>query len=373
MKNDKKDKKVGIMTLFNCYNYGAVLQAYATYKYVKMLGYTDVELIDYENKFEAKSKKTLFFIFSGNIKHIIKKIIQYIILGKNRNLKKAFKSFCDGLEKSNKKYKNIEELKNTNYDILISGSDQIWNPVIFGTLDKVYLLDFSNTAKKIAISSSAGSYKFQPKEKQEVVECLKKFDGIAVREETLKKQLENDIQDIFVSIDPTLLLTEEEWCQSLEANNKYNENNSEYVLLYIVDANLKTYLPEIRKLKEKIKKDFWLITPYTYKMECIDRNIVKSTPNDFISLFKNASMVITNSFHGVIFSSNFNKKFIALENHKNPVRAKDYLNKIGIPEIIVKNEKEAEDIELEKINWNYYHKLEEVVKETKKWIGDKIG
>ena len=145
MKNDKKDKKVGIMTLFNCYNYGAVLQAYATYKYVKMLGYTDVELIDYENKFEAKSKKTLFFIFSGNIKHIIKKIIQYIILGKNRNLKKAFKSFCDGLEKSNKKYKNIEELKNTNYDILISGSDQIWNPVIFGTLDKVYLLDFSNT------------------------------------------------------------------------------------------------------------------------------------------------------------------------------------------------------------------------------------
>ena len=92
MKNDKKDKKVGIMTLFNCYNYGAVLQAYATYKYVKMLGYTDVELIDYENKFEAKSKKTLFFIFSGNIKHIIKKIIQYIILGKNRNLKKAFKS-----------------------------------------------------------------------------------------------------------------------------------------------------------------------------------------------------------------------------------------------------------------------------------------
>lgn len=370
----KKEKmKVGIITLYNCYNYGAVLQAYATYKYVKMLGYENVELINYENAYEAKMKKTVPFVFSGSLKEIIKKFIQYFILGKNRNLKKAFKNFHKEFKISNKKYNSIEELKNTDYDILISGSDQIWNPTIFNEMDKAYLLDFSETAKKISIASSAGSYKFSSDEKIKIIKSLKKYSGISVREETLKKQLEDEIQDIFVSTDPTLLLSEKEWCDNLKSNNKYNEKNSDYVLLYIVDANLKTYLAEIRKLKQKVKKDFWLITPYKYKMECIDKNIVGATPNDFISLVKNSDMVVTNSFHGVIFSSNFNKKFIALENHKNPVRTKDYLNRIGIPERIVKNELEVENIEIENFNMDYHKNIEKIVNETKQWIGDKIG
>ena len=240
-------------------------------------------------------------------------------------------------------------------------------------MDKAYLLDFSETAKKISIASSAGSYKFSSDEKIKIIKSLKKYSGISVREETLKKQLEDEIQDIFVSTDPTLLLSEKEWCDNLKSNNKYNEKNSDYVLLYIVDANLKTYLAEIRKLKQKVKKDFWLITPYKYKMECIDKNIVGATPNDFISLVKNSDMVVTNSFHGVIFSSNFNKKFIALENHKNPVRTKDYLNRIGIPERIVKNELEVENIEIENFNMDYHKNIEKIVNETKQWIGDKIG
>ncbi len=369
----KKNEKVGVVTLYNCYNYGAVLQAYATCKYIKLLGYDNVELVDYENEFEAKAKKTLPFIFSGSIKEIVKKFLQFVIFGKNRHLRKAFNDFLTNYDKSDIKYKDLNDLRKTNYDILVSGSDQIWNPVIFSELDKVYLLDFSETAKKISISSSAGSYKYSSEEKREVVECLKKYSGISVREETLKNQLSDEFDNIFVSVDPTLLLTKEEWCESLPAKNRYNEENEDYVLIYIVDANLKRYLPEIRILKERLNKKIWLITPYKYKMECIDRNIVGATPNDFISLFKNASFVITNSYHGVIFSSNFRKKFIALENHKNPVRARDYLTKIGIPEVIIKNEADSRNINLDNINDKYYSKLENVVSETKKWIGEQIG
>lgn len=369
----KDNKKVGIVTLYNCYNYGAVLQAYATCKYVELLGYKDVELVDYENEFESKSKKTFQFIFKGGIKQTIKKIIQYIILGKNRNLKKGFKQFCENLRKSKEKYTSIEQLKNTDYDILISGSDQIWNPVIFGELDLTYLLDFSEKAQKYSISSSAGSYKYSEEEKNKVVNCLKKYTGISVREQTLKKQLEDRVDNIFVSTDPTLLLTKNEWCEHLPATNKYNEENSEYVLVYLVDANLKQYLPEIEILKEKLGKKIWMITPYKYKMKFIDRNIVSATPNDFISLFKNASFVITNSFHGVIFSTNFKKKFVALENHKNPVRAKDYLSKIGISDRIIKNADDAKKIDLSKIDTEYFGNLEKIINDTKKWIGDQIG
>ena len=63
----KKKEKVGVVTLFNCYNYGAVLQAYATCKFLEKLGYNDVELVNYENKYESKLKKTIPYIFSGNV------------------------------------------------------------------------------------------------------------------------------------------------------------------------------------------------------------------------------------------------------------------------------------------------------------------
>lgn len=371
--NRNKEKKVGVVTLYNCYNYGAVLQAYATCKYFELLGYKNVELVDYENKYESKMKKTIPFILSGSVKDMFKKFIQFVFLGKNRHLKKGFNKFCKTLKKSEKKYQNIEELRSTNYDILISGSDQIWNPVIFNELDLVYLLDFSETAQKYSISSSAGSYKYSIEEKNKVVKCLKKYSGIAVREESLKRQLEDSIDNIFVSTDPTLLLTEEDWCKALPANNRYNEENMDYILVYLVDANLKQYTEEIKILKEKLNKEIWLITPYKYKMKYIDRNIVSATPNDFISLIKNASFIITNSFHGVIFSTNFKKKFVALENHKNPVRARDYLSKIGIENRIIKNVEDAKKIELDKIDAKYYEELEQIVNNTKQWIGDKIG
>lgn len=370
----EKEKKVGIMTLFNCYNYGAVLQAYATYKFVKNLGYENVELINYENDYESKMKKTIPFIFSGNLKDIIKKFIQFVFLGKNRHLKSGFKLFCDSLIKSNRKYRNIVELKESNYDILISGSDQIWNPVIFNTLDLSYLLDFSDKAKKISISSSAGSYKFSGNEKKNIVRCLNNYNAISVREESLKKQLQTEVKnDIFVSTDPTLLLSHEEWINDLKLSNKFNEQNSKYILMYIVDANLNTYYEELKVLKERLNLPIWLITPYKFKMKYIDRNIVSATPNDFISLFDNAEFVITNSYHGVIFSTNFKKNFIALENHKNPVRTRDYLSKIQISEKIITNKKDAETINFENNNFEYYDKLKKIVNDTKKWIGDSLS
>ncbi len=369
----ENEKKIGIITLFNCYNYGAVLQAYATYKYIESLGYKNVEIIDYENKYESKMKNTFFYIFSGNIKEAFKRIIQYIIFGKNRNQKKGFSKFIKNMKKSSNTYKSEKELKKTNYDILISGSDQIWNPNIFNGIDTTYLLSFSENAKKYAISSSAGSYKYSDDEKEIIVKYLKEYSGISVREESLKNQLKDSIKDIFVSTDPTLLLSKEEWLNSMPNNNRYKEKESEYILVYIVDANLKQYIDEIKKIKEIIKKEVWFITPYKFKMKYIDKNIVSATPEDYLSLIENADFIITNSFHGVAFSTNFKKRFIALENHKNPNRVKNYLGRIKLEDRIIKNSNDIERIDINKIDLNYYNDLEKIINKTKQWIGDKIG
>lgn len=363
-----KKNKIGVITLHNSYNYGAVLQAYATCEYIKSIGYKDVELINYENKYEKKSKEPLKFIFSGTIKSQIKKFIQYVIFGKNRHLKKGFKRFNNSMKKSNY-VEDVHQIENQKYDILISGSDQIWNPVIFDGIDPIFFLNFSNKSRKISISSSAGSYIFSQNEMKDVSGYLNKYDAISVREESLKKQLEKNIdKEIFVSTDPTLLLSKLEWENRLKSNNRYNENESEYILLYLVDANLKVYEKEIISLKQRIKLPIWIITPYKFKFKNIDKNIVSASPEDFISLVSNATYIITNSFHGVIFSTNFSKPFVALENHKNPKRTFDYLKSICLENRIVKNESEARKIS---IMFEYQfskQKLNGLVDNTKKWI-----
>ena len=91
-----------------------MLQAYATCKFIEKLGYNDVELVNYENKYESKLKKTIPYIFSGNIKDAIKRTIQFVFLGKNRHLKKGFKKFCNSLKKSTKKYKNTRKRRSRN-------------------------------------------------------------------------------------------------------------------------------------------------------------------------------------------------------------------------------------------------------------------
>ncbi len=360
-----KSNKIGIMTIHNCYNYGASLQAYATYYFLKKIGFENVEIINYENDFEKKSKSSIKFIKTGKGKEKIKRMVQYIIFGKNRHLKKGFKKFNKNLIRSPKVDKDT--IYSLSYDILISGSDQIWNPVIFNELDEMFFLNFANNAKKMSISSSAGSYIYNKNEIERVNELLSKYDAISVREISLKEQLQPNLKkEVFVSVDPTLLLDKSEWKKSL--NIKKEKNEEEYILLYLVDANINDYMNEIERLKKRINLPIWFITPYKFKYKNIDKNIVSATPELFISLINNSEFVITNSYHGVIFSTNFDKNFFALENHKNPKRTQDYLTSIGLQDRIVKNEEDAKKIALMYDKEKAAIKLKELVDCTKNWI-----
>lgn len=125
---------------------------------------------------------------------------------------------------------------------------------------------------------------------------------------------------------------------------------------------------EIERLKKRINLPIWFITPYKFKYKNIDKNIVSATPELFISLINNSEFVITNSYHGVIFSTNFDKNFFALENHKNPKRTQDYLTSIGLQDRIVKNEEDAKKIALMYDKEKAAIKLKELVDCTKNWI-----
>lgn len=367
------NKYIGLITLHNSYNYGAVLQSYSTYSYIRKIGFDNIEIIDYENDFESSSKKVSRIIFKGNFKDISKKIIQYIIFGKNRNLKKGFNKFSMQRMNYSPKIRNKSDLKERkfNYDIMISGSDQLWNPVIFGEIDDAYFLNFSNANKRISIATSAGSYTFSNNEKNNIKQLLENYDYISVREKSLKDQLQPlTKKDIFVSVDPTLLLSKEDWINEL--NIDITKPKEKYILLYIVDANIRDYKKEIKIIKQRLSLPIYMITTYRIKMPNVDKNIVSATPEKFLSLVNNATYVITNSYHGCIFSVNFRKIFFALENHKNPKRTYDFLSSIDLEGRIISNEEMAKKISIDFSYSKVENKLEKLIDNSKKWIKDSL-
>lgn len=129
-------KRIGIITIHTDFNYGAVLQAGASQKILELNGY-DAEIINYENKNIAEQSK-LIYKQDGKVKGYIITFIRNTLFGRYKYYKKATALLDDYRKLSDKKYKSIEDLSDTPYSVVISGSDQIWNPTISRGIDEVF-------------------------------------------------------------------------------------------------------------------------------------------------------------------------------------------------------------------------------------------
>lgn len=325
-------KKIGIMTIHTTYNYGAVLQAYATEAFYNAQGY-DAELVDYTNDHIQEQLK-LFYKQDGKIKGYFITFIRNTVFGRLHYYKKAFGNIKNTCRFSNKHYSTLSELDSTNYDVLVAGSDQLWNPLISGELDPAFFLQFGNS-RKISVASSVGSSKLNDKELLKVKDYLKSFDAISVREEFAKEQLQPlTSKEIKILLDPTLLLSREHWIHEVAVNSKFYSTKEKYIVTYFAGGNKDSHRKIIREYAEKFNLPVWTIQYSNYSWKESSRKILGASMEDFVALIANASLVITDSFHGVAFSVNLGTDFVALTNKANPVRVKALLEKIGITERI---------------------------------------
>lgn len=329
------NRKIGIITFHNAYNYGAILQAYALFK---VLENENAECIDYiqadlnlKYHHQLYNRKKSFYI---NIKHFLK----YYILRKSYLKERKMKDFLKAnIRFSNRKFSSFDELKfnSGDYDILISGSDQIWNPELTGgTIDKAYLLQFGNTnAKRISYASSAGSYVFNDEERGVLSSSLSLFERIGVRENFLKEQLNEIInKEIDTVLDPTLLLTSQEW-QSISRPYD-NKKITNFVLLYTFDDDLNA-IQSAKMIADDYGLKLISIAGNIKKQPGVDLFLADVGPEEFIWLFDNAKFVITNSYHGTIFSVIFKKEFYSIKKKSNPERVQNLLMSLGIAERII--------------------------------------
>lgn len=329
------NNKIGIITMYHkSKNYGGVLQAYALQKFLNNNGFEAFQICyqkEQTNKTigikthlkESGIAKTLIW-FNDRLRKRISTKIANKILGNNYKKQfnkriENFNEFRDEIQHTSNIYtqENVKEL-NDIMDIFICGSDQIWKP---GVICPDYMLNFVDDKKiKISYAASISKTNISDKDLEYMIPYLTRFNKISVREESDVKKLSQKIKrNVSWVIDPTLLLNEEEW-SSVCSNTKIT--NEKYLFCYLLEANSRKY-----KIIKKFAKNnnLKIVTiPFSngdLNLKDIKFGDIRATdagPKDFLSLIKNAEMVITDSFHAAVFSNIFKTKFFVLERTEAP-------------------------------------------------------
>ncbi len=314
--------KCGIITFHRAINYGGVLQALALQHAIKAQN-VDVEIIDYyapaiENLYRPSVLKRLSL---QNIKRIISILLYNGTIFFNNEGFAAFRS--QYLNTSAQKYYDGAQLKQSQYDLYIAGSDQIWSPVCAG-FDKNYFLSFvEESKKKTSYAASFGVGEIPDALTCEYFDLLNDFQSISVREADGAAIIKNVLgKDVPIVLDPTLLLTKEQWSAYAEDTPCAPEK---YILLYMISEDQELVNKAIEFSKKTGLKVYY-INDRLYRTKGVT-NLRKVSPNKWLRLFMDAEFVFTNSFHGVSFSINFQKKFL-IHRLKANVKANSRINNI---------------------------------------------
>ncbi len=297
-------KKIGLFTIYIA-NYGAVLQTYALQRFLRDK-YDDlkVEVVD----FYSHTPYSIFKKASQNpIKNILKqstRLLHYTELSSRNKRERLFISEEFILSR---RYDSLEDLLDNmpQYDIYLTGSDQVFNTN--SPYSPLFYQRFKiNNGLKAAYAPSFGTSDFSDDYKRSILAPIKGFNFLSCREddgaEMMSELLGHHVPRV---IDPTLLLTKDQWATMMKAP----VTSEDYLLVYDLNGGQKMINYAIYIAKEHGWK-IWCISQHTeLRYKGIDKIIFDAGPREFVGLFANAQYVVTDSFHGTSFSIIFEKLF----------------------------------------------------------------
>lgn len=325
--------KIGIFTFQCAHNYGAVFQAYALQTFLSSRGY-DVYIIDYKPKYltDVFRKNSIKYWIARSVKNTILKL-----RSEPKLMKLRYKRY-DGFEKFIKKYFRLFPFEQigmfSGNDVLVFGSDQIWNPKLTGNCyDSVFFGDGFN-GKKIAYAASNKTTTFSDEDRAYFKEKLKSFNSIGVRETSLKDLLQPlTDKNIVVNLDPTLLAGNK-WINTLDIRKPKVSN---FVFLYEIERHENVRKKAIELSKRKGLRLVELVAFLTLDQSSdLDQT---ASPLDFLSYIKYADYVVTTSFHGTAISILLNKDFYYVrQNNDADNRIISLLKQLALEDRIVNEE-----------------------------------
>ncbi|UZQ50361.1 polysaccharide pyruvyl transferase family protein [Clostridium kluyveri] len=340
--------KIGILTFHRPINYGAILQVTALQEYLNFRG-EDAVVIDYRHPriendrrligSRCHKKRSIY----ANVRSMIRDIIEY---HREKQLHDSFDHFMAKYLQLTKICDSNESLRKvaSKMNILLVGSDLVWNWELDSELNEVFFLQFAKDLRcyKCSYASSIGSSKIPKPLEKKYSKYLENFNAISVREETAKDLLQLLVnKDIEVVLDPTLLLNEFQW-------KKFEEHVTlpkKYILIYLLEHS-----SDINNIVKYMVKKCGLPILFFDRLniyKCKGKCVHTANPGQFLTLIKKAEFVITNSFHGTAFSILYKKSFFCIPHSSRGSRMIDLLNKLGLNSRIVRN---VDDLEKELIN-----------------------
>lgn len=284
-------------------NYGNRLQNYATQELLKKVFGKEhlIETIDYTSYDIMQMRKKI-------VKYYFHKLTGYRFTTHKKYWQLEQKKVV-AFEKFNKKWINtihcdsIEKIPEADYYIV--GSDQVWNPAWFheNPIKKdLFLLNFTSSDKKICIAPSIGVSKLPDEWEKWFKKCWMQFNQICVREEA-GAQIVSELtgKDVEVQIDPTLMLTKDDWKRIVPQKRKYGKP---YILTYFLGECSKKVQEDLNRICREKNLVVRSLTDQN------DADTYTSDPGEFIGLVDNAELILTDSFHACVFSFLFGKPFL---------------------------------------------------------------
>lgn len=339
--------KIGILTFHCAINYGAVLQAYGLQESLKSLGH-EVYIIDYRPQY-LKDPYRLFFPerFKGcgvlrNFRFFLREIMTIPIRYKRRC---AFNRFVE-------KHLHLESLdiqnEDNDFDCFVLGSDQIWNPQITEG-DSVFWGDAPcfKGKRMLTYAASAGSVTaLKEIDIDKLKSRLLKFSALSVREKSLSHYLSKELQlKNQLVVDPVLLAGKDVF-QKIAPCKKPEKP---YLLFFSLWEKGEA-LVVAKKKAEMLGLE--LVEMYSMTEFVKNGKVLQCmSPNKFIALFKEASYVVSTSFHGIVFSILFHKPFICFGYNSGKSRFYSLLNMLGLQDRLIDVPNQSE-LNFADINWN---------------------
>lgn len=316
-------KTIGILTFHAAYNYGSMLQSYALLRICNTIG--KAEVINMRNA-RQKQQYQYFIDFRKEGVPSLRRLIKHML----------FLPFRKGLKKKNQLFENflseyltrVEETDENNvfshnqYDCYISGSDQIWNPIA-NDFSWEYLFDSLKHGKKISYAASMGPsphdvLSLPHGTLDRMAKDLSSYDALSVREKGTQDALKKlGVSGAEIHVDPTLLLSKEEWVKL--AGSKERIVKEKYIFFYNP-----VYVENTYRAARELSKHTGLkivssnVANFKSMVKYPDfKYIFGCGPIEFLNLIQNAEFVIGHSFHLMVFSVLFGKKFVAVNGMKD--------------------------------------------------------
>ena len=309
--------KIGIITFHASFNYGSMLQAWALQTFLEKQGH-EVKIINYRQKSQKTGyDKPITFSSLPNVKRSVKRILLApATIGSLYCKWNLFDRFMQRWLNLTEEYNTLDELKQAHFglDVLITGSDQIWNTTVFDFSEAYFGTFVDGNTMKIAYAPSMG-----PTPESQDVAYLKKllngYKAVSVREERTRNFLEDNsiCGNVCVVLDPTMLL------DAADYNVLYDKKpliDGQYVFYYTPGFGPRhEFLREAAYIGKQLGLPVVCDNCYTPGALRGYYNVhphVATGPAEFLNLVKNATVVCGASFHLMVFSIIFHKDFYCM-------------------------------------------------------------